>query len=87
MERRISLVYGEKLDAMKIDTAFLIFSYTKNLKGGTKMQNGKWLKVAGMVTTVLGFALTIAEGFINDKQMDIQIAEKVAEALSNVGKK
>ena len=39
------------------------------------------LKVAGLVTTALGFAVTLVSSWIEEKQLDATVAEKVAEAV------
>lgn len=45
------------------------------------MEKQQMLKVAGLVTTALGFAVTLVSGWIEEKQLDATVAEKVAEAV------
>lgn len=45
--------------------------------------NGKFIKVIGLVATVIGLGATLITDWVNDKKMDERIEEKVNEALSN----
>ena len=62
---------------------FFILSDKKTIKceGGNQMEKQQMLKVAGLVTTALGFAVTLVSGWIEEKQLDATVAEKVAEAV------
>ena len=51
------------------------------MKEENQMEKQQMLKVAGLVTTALGFAVTLVSGWIEDKQLDATVAEKVAEAV------
>ena len=53
----------------------------KNAKEENQMEKQQMLKVAGLVTTALGFAVTLVSGWIEEKQLDATVAEKVAEAV------
>ena len=48
------------------------------------MLDSKKMKLLGMVTTIVGMGLTIVNSWIDDKAMDIRIAEAVKEALESV---
>ena len=45
---------------------------------------GKWIKIAGIGLSIVGAAVSIASSFIDDKKLDIKVADAVAEALSKV---
>lgn len=45
--------------------------------------NGKFIKVLGLVATVVGLGTTLITDWVNDKKMDERIDEKINEALSN----
>ena len=53
----------------------------KNAKEENQMEKQQMLKVAGLVTTALGFAVTLVSSWIEEKQLDATVAEKVAEAV------
>lgn len=45
------------------------------------------VKIIGMVASAVGIVATLASNWANDKQTDAKIAEKVAEAVANLGNK
>jgi len=45
------------------------------------MNKDKLMKVIGISTTILGFGITLADNWINEKKMDDKISEKVKKAL------
>ena len=47
------------------------------------MDNGKVLKIAGLVLTVLSAGISIAGSIVDDKKLDMKVADKVSEALKN----
>ena len=44
--------------------------------------DNKWVKVIGIVASVVGVAATLVGNWAGEKQTDAKIAEKVAEALA-----
>lgn len=46
------------------------------------MDSGKWIKIAGIGLSVVGAIVGVASNFIDDKKLDIKVADAVAEALS-----
>lgn len=52
------------------------------------MDKNKVIKfVGGVVLPVLGAGISLASGWFEDKKLDSKIAEKVAEAVTNVSEK
>lgn len=47
---------------------------------------GKMVKVIGIAATAVGVLATLASNWAGEKQQDAKIAEKVAEAVANIGK-
>lgn len=45
--------------------------------------NRKFIKVIGLVATVVGLGATLITDWVNDKKMDERIEEKINDALSN----
>lgn len=45
------------------------------------MINEKTLKIAGSVLSVVGFALQIATGMLDEKKLDIKISKEVSKQL------
>lgn len=45
------------------------------------MLNQKVVKVIGLLTTVVGFGVSILSDWVDEKKMDNKIEEKVTEAL------
>ena len=45
------------------------------------MLNQKVVKVIGLLTTVVGFGVSILSDWVDEKKMDNKINEKVTEAL------
>ena len=45
------------------------------------MEKQQMLKVAGLVTTALGFAVTLVSGWLEEKHVAPRVAEKVAAAV------
>ena len=43
-----------------------------------------WLKVLGLAATGIGFLATLLGNWVDEKQTDILIGEKIAEALKEV---
>ena len=41
------------------------------------------MKIIKIVVTVAGVGVTLAQGYLADKDLDKKVAEKVAEALEN----
>ena len=46
------------------------------------MLNEKAIKAIGIVTTVLGVGVSLISNWVNDKNLDAKIAEKVAKAVT-----
>lgn len=46
--------------------------------------DGKWIKIAGIGLSVVGAIVGIASNFVDDKKLDIKVADAVAEALKAV---
>jgi hypothetical protein len=54
------------------------------MKGGNGfMNNGKLIKVLGILATVIGMGATLVTDWVNEKKMDEKIDEKINEALAN----
>ena len=49
--------------------------------------NGKLVKVIGIAASAVGVLATITTSWVNEQNLANQIAEKVAEAVSNVTNK
>nr|DAQ19129.1 MAG TPA: hypothetical protein [Caudoviricetes sp.] len=47
------------------------------------MNNGKLIKVLGILATVIGMGATLVTDWVNEKKMDEKIDEKINEALAN----
>ena len=45
------------------------------------------IKVIGIIASAVGVVASLASSWANEKQTDIKIAEKVAEAVANIGTK
>jgi hypothetical protein len=41
------------------------------------------IKIASIGLSLIGAAVSVAAGFVEDKKLDAKVAEKVAEALNN----
>lgn len=48
-----------------------------------KFDEAKVLKIAGISTTVLGMGIAIVDAFVEDRNLDSRVSEKVAEAMKN----
>ena len=59
---------------------FLIHNY-KNTKEEYQMDSNKLLKIASVVTTVLGLGVSLVTSMLEEKKMDAMVSEKVAEAV------
>ena len=46
------------------------------------MLNEKAIKAIGLVTTILGVGVSLVSNWVNDKNLDAKIAEKVAKAVT-----
>lgn len=44
-----------------------------------------WIKILGMVATIIGMGATLLTDWVNDQKMDEKIAEKVFEATNQKG--
>lgn len=44
--------------------------------------SNKTLKIIGTTTTIMGVVVTLVSNYVNDKNLDIKIESKVAEALA-----
>lgn len=47
------------------------------------MNNGKVIKVLGILATAIGMGATLITDWVNEKKMDEKIDEKINEALAN----
>lgn len=66
----------------------LILGVAKNTscimrKEAIRMLNGKMIKGIGIAASVLGVVVTLVGNWAGEKQQDMKIAEKVAEAIAN----
>ena len=52
------------------------------MKLNINFNDEKVIKIVGVVTTIAGFGLSIAESVLADKAMDRKISKKVSEQLS-----
>ena len=50
------------------------------------MKNIDWVKVAGAACTILGIAVSIASGIVEDKKLDAKIDEKLQQKLTEMNK-
>ena len=46
------------------------------------MNNGTTIKIIGMVATIAGMGLSLVSSWISDKKMEMEVQEKVNEALA-----
>lgn len=46
------------------------------------MINGKVIKIIGMAATVAGMGLSLVSSWVSDKKMEMEVQEKVNEALA-----
>ena len=46
------------------------------------MLNEKAIKVIGIATTLVGVGVSLVSNWVNDKNLDAKIAEKVAKAVT-----
>lgn len=53
----------------------------KNTKEEYQMDSNKLLKIASVVTTVLGLGVSLVTSMLEEKKMDAMVSEKVAEAV------
>ena len=51
------------------------------------MLNEKAIKAIGLVTTILGVGVSLVSNWVNDKNLDAKIVEKVAKAVTENTKK
>ena len=51
-------------------------------KGECIMEQQKNIKIAGMALTLLGAGITLITNELDDRKLDLKVAEKVAEALA-----
>ena len=51
------------------------------------MLNEKAIKAIGLATTVLGVGVSLISNWVNEKNLDAKIAEKVAKAVTENTKK
>lgn len=51
------------------------------------MLNEKAIKAIGLATTVLGVCVSLISNWVNEKNLDAKIAEKVAKAVTENTKK
>lgn len=49
--------------------------------------NNKWIKVMGIAASAVGVVATIATNWVNEKNLDNKITDKVAEAIANISEK
>lgn len=47
-----------------------------------KMKKEYLITLAGLGTSLVGFALTLAQNWVSEQQMDMMIDEKIEEALA-----
>lgn len=47
------------------------------------MNNGKLIKILGIMATVIGMGATLITDWVNEKKMDEKIDDKINEALAN----
>lgn len=52
------------------------------MKKGECIMNQSIIKIGGTVLTLAGMAISLGSSWLDDKKLDIKIAEKVAEALA-----
>lgn len=50
------------------------------------MDNTKVIKIVGWVSSILGVVVSFAASWASDKKMEIEITEKVNEAIANKNK-
>ena len=50
------------------------------------MLNEKAIKAIGLVTTILGVGVSLVSNWVNDKNLDAKIAEKVEKAITENAK-
>lgn len=48
-----------------------------------KMKKGNWITLVGLITSLAGFAITQAQSWVSEQQMNMMIDEKIEEALAN----
>lgn len=46
----------------------------------------KWIKVIGMVATIIGVGMNLITDWVNEQKMDEKIEEKISEALGQMDK-
>ena len=51
------------------------------------MLNEKAIKAIGLATTILGVGVSLISNWVNEKNLDAKIAEKVAKAVTENTKK
>ena len=51
------------------------------------MLNEKAIKAIGIVTTVVGVGVSLVSNWVNDKNLDAKITEKVAKAVTEQARK
>ena len=51
------------------------------------MLNEKAIKAIGLATTILGVGVSLVSNWVNDKNLDAKIAEKVEKAITENEKK
>lgn len=52
------------------------------MKKGECIMNQRIIKIGGTVLTLAGVAVSLGSSWLEDKKLDIKVAEKVAEALA-----
>ena len=65
-------------------SAKLAKSIMRKKKGGNCfMKNDKLIKIIGIVTTVVGVGVSLVSNWVNDKNLDMKVNEKIAKALAD----
>lgn len=47
------------------------------------MKNDKLIKIIGIAATVVGVGVSLVSNWVNDKNLDMKVDEKIAKALAD----